>query len=86
VTVNIDENGEAEDTSTFEYTSPEAVDAEGDNISIEILGISAMPPVSVKKGKDTFTLKVNRGLMTSDFAGDHTITVVLGDDVARDSS
>ena len=86
VTVNIDASGQAEDISTFEYSSPAAVDAEEDNISIDIYGISALPPVTSKISDSSFTLKVSRGLITSDSEGVHLITVVLGDDVSREST
>jgi len=72
VAVNIDENGEADDTSNFEYRTPTAIDSEGDSISIEVQGMSALPCVTGKQNSDdSFTLKINRALITTDSVGTH---------------
>ena len=57
--VVVDSNGSYADDSTFVYTSPEAVDPEENQVSINLEGTFGNDAVSFKVNKDaTFNIEV----------------------------
>jgi len=78
ITMTEDADGVLDDISEFSYTSPTAVDEEGDLIEIVFSGLEGLPFANVKHNSDdSFTLKLKRELI--DGSGSYTLTVKLGD-------
>jgi hypothetical protein len=73
--VKIGGDGEYDDSSTFEYTSPPAKDKEDDEIGINFL-YTTFPALRLKKLEDnTFFIKVDRSMLTVTDSKSHEVTV-----------
>ena len=87
VEVVVGADGEIEDGSIVEYTSPKAVDPEEDDIELSISGNDGLDWMSFTVNDDgSFTLSCDRSLLTEESAGDHALTISLGDSENQDST
>jgi len=70
-----------EDENIFKYISPVATDSEGDKIFMAFDGIDSLPFLSVKKGSDdTFTLRVDKSLVSKVGTSEYKLTVTLSNE------
>ena len=69
------------DPSVYEYVSPVAADADGDEVAITFTGSEGKPYVSIEVAAEQpqFTLRIDRSLITSDDAGSFDLEVKLSD-------
>jgi hypothetical protein len=69
-----------EDRQNLEYTSPQAVDAEGDELNVRFAGFEQARWLSVKWNDDnSFTMIVRTSLITASDRGAHKFRISLGD-------
>jgi len=86
VAATLDANSTLEEKPRFEYTSPTVADPEKDAINFKFTGLDGISDViTTSSSADTFTVSVDRTLITATNIGIYSLTVNMGDKITESS-